>query len=162
MNIPELKMDLEVIKLMIKSYEERGGGYSQKVALQNVLSTCQLLCDVSDKMEPKKDWIEEFDKKFIGELQYQAGDCDIGFIDAGEEGIEKVKEFIQNKIDLARSEDILWISKKMMGLEEIIENNGKFMHGVANDPQGKEVTNYYRVNPEKVADAIRQEMGGGE
>jgi len=45
-----------------------------------------------------KDWEKEFDKQFVGELRYEAGDAEIGLIDAGEEGIEKIKEFIRKLI----------------------------------------------------------------
>ena len=107
MNIPELKSDLEVIKLMIKHYEERGGGYSQKTALQNVLSACQLLCDTSDKMLPKK------------EGSTDRGDYTGNSDDDYENGVSNGEIWGYN---LAREEDILWLTKKLMGLENFIKD----------------------------------------
>ena len=133
MNIPELKMDLEVIKLMIKQYEERGGGYSQKVALQNTLSACQLLCDVSDKMLPKKYTDEEL-QNILTEL----GATEL-----------HLAEHKNNIID----EMVLWLTKKMMGIEEIIERYDFYAENALDKTDKKS---------SKLANAIRQEMEVGE
>ena len=74
-----------------------GEEYIKKnTAFQTLLSACQLLCDTSDKMLPKMERNTP-----IAENVYNNGE---------------VKGY--NK---AREEDILWLTKKMMGIEEVIE-----------------------------------------
>ena len=41
-------------------------------------------------------------------------------------------------------------------LIELIESNGKFMHGIYKDIKGKETENHYDIVPEKLALAISQ------
>ena len=90
-DIPELKKAMEVLK------EEDWniiGSFPQKVkdSLQDILSACQLLCDTSDEMLPKKE-------KSMGDYEEASN---MGY-------------------NLAREEDILWITKKMMGIGEFLK-----------------------------------------
>ena len=97
MNIPELKKAMEEMKEYMKFALSSVHFDKEKDALQAILSVCQLLCDVSDKMVPKKDEPKEWNR--IGFSEMLA--CNEGY-------------------NLARSEDILWLTKKMMGIEEVI------------------------------------------
>ena len=130
MNIPELKKSMEDVK------ELEGRGTDEvihlwdryKKSLETLLSACQLLCDVSDSMLPKKD---------IPSLQNLLDDYNSGY-------------------NLARSEDILWLTKKMMGLPDkdkirclISEYTG---FDSVKDRLTEEIYNL-------TTNAIRQEMG---
>jgi len=57
-----------------------------------------------ERILPKNDgrWINEFDKKFVGEVRYEAGDCDICLIDPEEKGIDEIKDFINSQISHMR------------------------------------------------------------
>ena len=125
MNIPELKEAMEVVttllQLQIETEQWRGKPVN---ALNTLLSTCQLLCDASDKMLPKKDE----PKPTIDELQ--------AILDKGEGGKIYIKpdgsitggtpedvyaEGFREGSNQRREEDILWFTKKLMGIEEVIE-----------------------------------------
>lgn len=103
MNISELKEAMDICKDIIpRTAEDKTQAefirFKVKVdALQTLLSVCQLLCDTSDKMEPKK--------TLLNKMPY------LGYND-------EVTGY-----NLARSEDILWLTKKMMGLEDKIAKN---------------------------------------
>ncbi len=129
MNIPELKKAMEVILLkyprLLIDNDDRG--IIKEIRI--LYSACQLLCDVSDKMEPKKG-------------QYYPDKCQ----PYGEE-LGKILGY-----NIARSEDILWLTKKMMGLEEVIIKKAPSLRGT------------YSGIVKEIADAIRQsfEQGGGK
>ena len=96
MNIPELRKSMERVNKIKCEMTGLGEEYIKKnTAFQTLLSACQLLCDTSDKMLPKMERNTP-----IAENVYNNGE---------------VKGY--NK---AREEDILWLSKKLMGIEEII------------------------------------------
>ena len=92
MNIPELKKSINIAK---KVLEDDTNGLSEQLenALQTLLSACQFLCDTSDKMLPKK------------ECDTYEDDQDRSF---------------SNGYYTAREQDILWVTKKLMGLEDFI------------------------------------------
>ena len=137
MNIPELKEKIAELKPILEDHAigRHRFIYSEEArALQTLLSTCQLLCDVSDKMLPKK-VVPEIDRDFTG----NADDSWDNGNDVGE----------ADGYNLARSEDILWLTKKMMGIEEVIEN---IIHS-------KEKFTGIGLT-DQLINAIRQEMGG--
>jgi hypothetical protein len=131
MNIPELKKSMEDVK------ELEGRGTDEvihlwdryKKSLETLLSACQLLCDVSDSMLPKKD---------IPSLQNLLDDYNSGY-------------------NLARSEDIQFFAKKMMGLEGAIEEIFDRLQWRLRDTQTGDW-----IDAKDLVNAIRQEMGGGE
>ena len=97
MNIPELKEAME----MAKEFRIKNGGIAatgKYDALHTLLSACQLLCDTSDKLPPKKEVVEKH--------LYDMGKDD-GY-------------------NLAREEDILYLTKKLMGIKEVVcpDNRG--------------------------------------
>ena len=92
MNIPELKKAMDLVAFFTANDAEYP---VLRDDLKKVLDACQLLCDTSDKMLPKMERNTP-----IAENVYNNGE---------------VKGY--NK---AREEDILWLSKKLMGIEEII------------------------------------------
>jgi len=139
MNIPELKKAMEMVKGVLED-DQSGCGCSYKSdagkAINTLLSSCQLLCDVSDKMEPKKEhskWEDEYEK---------------GCIEGSNE---------------RRSEDILWIAKKMMGLEDKITKNllpfadGEWRKDFPDNWKWDEDT--LKRLSKMIANAIRKEMG---
>ncbi len=63
MNIPELKKAMEILEAFIK-YKGTDIEVGVSESLDTLISACQLLCDVSDKMEPKKEDIEKIIEKF--------------------------------------------------------------------------------------------------
>ncbi len=101
MNIPELKKSVEYWNYKL-SREHRDVTISIEMEEQliPILSACQLLCDVSDKMEPKKDIAVNYTHPIAKQRQ----------------------EDFDNGYNLAREEDILWLSKKMMGIENMLKN----------------------------------------
>ena len=128
MNIPELKEAMEVVttllQLQIETEQWRGKPVN---ALNTLLSTCQLLCDASDKMLPKKDE----PKPTIDELQ--------AILDKGEGGKIYIKpdgsitggtpedvyaEGFREGSNQRREEDILWLTKKLMGLGKVLTDRG--------------------------------------
>ena len=108
MNIPELKKSKELINEKFSSYFlELCKIYPPskivefKQALDKILSACQLLCDTSDKLPPKKEHVAILSDKdliFTGKLT---------------EG-RTVKDWIKYGSNQRREEDILWISKMVM------------------------------------------------
>ena len=92
MNIPELKKAMDLVAFFTANDAEYP---VLRDDLKKVLDACQLLCDTSDKMLPKMERNTP-----IAENVYNNGE---------------VKGYNQ-----AREEDILWLSKKLMGIEEII------------------------------------------
>ncbi len=132
MNIPELKKAHEETEeyLAYMSKEELIHPDMIK-SLQTLLSACQLLCDVSDKMLPKRDKPDFKNDDSIT----------LGFKDG---------------YNFARSEDILWLTKKMMGLEGVIKTElDKYGLVIVAINGGEEATGDF------IANAIRQEMGVG-
>ena len=128
MNIPELKKAMEVLK------EEDWniiGSFPQKVkdSLQDILSTCQLLCDVSDKMRKKKEYPSYYDSTLQMEMT-------------------ATRDVAIDGYNLARSEDILWVNKKLMGIEEIIMQDNPYTGYSAKSGYAK-----------KIATAIIQSFG---
>ncbi len=114
----------------------------QKEHRKTLRDACQLLIDTSDKMEPKKAFFKrDFVKIVGGQKMYEEA---------------KLKEEAYN---LARSEDILWLTKKMMGLESVIIlaiQNARTKGEFAKSPS------LYFIGQKEVdliANAIRQEMG---
>ena len=115
--MPELKKKVEVINKLIegKCYSkladeklaEACGEEPKQIKLpkkllediKTLLSACQLLCDTSDKMLPKiKDEdMPEHEQKHLFDLY-------------------------KNGSNQRREEDILWLSKKMMGIEKALAN----------------------------------------
>ncbi len=114
MNIPELKLAIKQVEGEVEHYRH------MKPALELILSACQLLCDVSDKMLPKK----EKKHKLLCNLDGGNGvrcnkeTCE-GCKDASDWGYEY--EQGDEDYNLARSEDILWLTKKMMGMDNMME-----------------------------------------
>ncbi len=142
MNIPELKLAMKQIKGEIEHCKDIG---HMKPALKALLSACQSVCDVSDKMFPKREHIALL-KREGDELK----EC------------RTVKDWENDGYNLVRSDDILFFTKKMMGLERVIilaiqdaRTKGEF----AKSPS------LYFIGEKEVdiiADAIRQEMGVGK
>lgn len=113
---------------------------------KTLLSVCQSVCDTSDKMEPKKE-LTDFSNKDDYLDRFSEVVKGLGI----EKNIaNKLANFICYEINIAmvekynqrREEDILWATKKMMGLEGII---APYMVHTSDDIQG-------------LADAIRQEI----
>ena len=134
MNIPELKEAMERTLTEGEKYllDLRSDD------MQTLLSACQLLCDTSDKMLPKKEVVEKH--------LYDMGKDD-GY-------------------NLAREEDILWLTKKMMGLPEILKEASTFTYKRKNY-EGEEKICFLPTEEIRkvVANAIIQSFGqekGGE
>ena len=112
-----------------------GEEYIKKnTAFQTLLSACQLLCDTSDKMLPKMERNTP-----IAENVYNNGE---------------VKGYNQ-----AREEDILWLTKKLMGIEEVIKKEEITFYPRRQEKDGK---TYYTVSNDgakKLANAIIQSFG---
>ena len=109
MNIPELKNEMLIIKDLIPNIQ--GLQAYQINAISVLLSACQLLCDTSDKMLPKK-------------IKDYAG-CMPEFIRGG--GDQWMWEELRKEgYNLAREEDILFFTKKLMGISEVVcpDNRG--------------------------------------
>lgn len=143
MNIPELKKSMSSLRELESSHLlklEHPNCEHYEQALDIVLSACQLLCEASDNLLPKKEIV-------VSEYKGKP-------VVMSEERQQEFKEDLSSMIgyNLARSEDILWISKKMMGLEEVIE---EFRNKLP-----LKLIGYYEVKD--LASDIRQEMGGGE
>ena len=164
MNITELKLAINEMNDYMRFALSPEHFKRERDALNTLLSTCQLLCDVSDKMLPKKD-------KYKAKTDIMVG-CP--YCERAMENCQCYKVY-----NLARSEDILWLTKKMMGIDDIIADlkrvkifieyakyeledglatiGSQFPHKEDADKEIKKL--------EKVVDllnAIRQEMGGGE
>ena len=139
MNIPELKEAMEYLKPFgTESEALKVPQEPFNIALQTLLSTCQLLCNTSDKMLPKKEVVEKH--------LYDMGKDD-GY-------------------NLAREEDILWLTKKMMGLPEILKEASTFTYKRKNY-EGEEKICFLPTEEIRkvVANAIIQSFGqekGGE
>ena len=111
MNIPELRKAITVLKdLYHLEWEVSGKSYGEhysdefKEAIENILSACQLLCDVSDNLPPKKGILSASEFNNLTATEYsQKTDQRIGY-------------------NLAREENILWLTKKMMGIEKILKD----------------------------------------
>ena len=133
MNIPELKKCIQYF--MENGYPASAEEYElSSDRLQTLLSACQFLCDVSDKMLPKKEHIALLSNKdllFTGKLTEH----------------RTVKDWIKYGYNQAREEDILWITKKMMGLPEVV------------CPDNREDTCLDHRNCEGIANAIIQSFG---
>ncbi len=146
MNIPELKKAMERVKLVESGCYPNHKDTAEAIKL--VLSACQLLCEVSDKMLPKEEHSK--DCLYIIEPRY-----------FGNPAKEKYCNCGAYYTNLARSEDILWLTKKMMGIKDIIKEElsklkSKIEKGEFEDKLFKE----FRDNDiENIANAIRQEMG---
>ena len=112
-DIPELENAMESVKRMLswKTYWENQDEYTN--ALKALLSACQLLCDVSDKMGDMNDLA-----KAELELEHDSPELNL-----------------MKGYNSARVEDILWLTKKLMGIEEVLWNYlkdteiGKKMNG---------------------------------
>ncbi len=175
-----MKKELEWLKsLKLRSDISLGeDGYKY---LDNVISTCQLLCDVSDKMEPKKE--VSFKNDFENYLMDIHG---TGYIGTDDNMPDAFEDWLQNlDIDTlieygngygrkeqlsARSEDILWATKKMMGitpeklhkwyLEATDKLDPASFNREAQKPY-KKLTEEQKFIDKYIADAIRQEILGG-
>ena len=147
MNIPELKNIKEAIERTGLLFPK---GIYGRDALNVLISLAQLVCDVSDKMLPKKEGIEFKGATVKCRLPE---DCRFPNCDCGEPEITKGIFFnsYSKGYNLARSEDILWLTKKMMGLEDIVS-----------DIVFKNCQLTYADAGKKIANAIRQKMGGEE
>ena len=116
MNIPELKEAMEMVKGVLED-DQSGCGCSYKSdagkAINTLLSSCQLLCDVSEKMLPAKIEICKGEHKERTGKWVTNGICN-------DCGLPVNNNPAYDYYNTARSEDILWLTKKMMGLEEVI------------------------------------------
>ena len=101
MNILELKKAIAFEIEYLNNYKKKEDADGIHINfLETLLSACQLLCDVLDKMEPKKDIAVNYTHPIAKQRQ----------------------EDFDNGYNLAREEDILWLSKKMMGIENMLKN----------------------------------------
>ena len=91
MNISELKKSMDLVAFFTAN--DKVISEYLRDDLKKVLDTCQLLCDTSDNLPPK---MEE------GSHLIPKNDFNWGY-------------------NTARKEDILWVNKKLMGVEGIIE-----------------------------------------
>ena len=104
MNILELKKAIAFEIEYLNNYKKKEDADGIHINfLETLLSACQLLCDTSDKMLPKM-LIDTY-VEFGCEPLYDAYAKEKGY-------------------NLAREEDILWITKKMMGIESLIKEIG--------------------------------------
>ena len=127
-DIPELKKSMEWGNKWQENMKPNKDDYQIKDAynnLQTLLSACQLLCDVSDSLPPKK----EITKKSYDKCTFNSG------------------------YNLAREEILLWLTKKLMGVEWIIEQNEKSLYDSMINHDGWQ--NFKKV----VASAIIQSFG---
>ena len=95
-------MDIKTaIKIGENVLADDTNGLSEQLenALKTLLSTCQLLCDTSDEMLPKKETSLNWDLAVMGVAEQE--------FEKGEVG----------GYNLAREEDILWLTKKMMEID---------------------------------------------
>ena len=91
MNISELKKSMDLVAFFTAN--DKVISEYLRDDLKKVLDTCQLLCDTSDNLPPK---MEE------GSHLIPKNDFNWGY-------------------NTARKEDILWVNKKLMGVEALID-----------------------------------------
>jgi hypothetical protein len=159
-NIDELKKAMEIILLkypnLITDTNDNRGIIKE---IRVLYSACQLLCDVSDKMEPKKEILDIHIEAPLKDCRYWQIILD-GLVIALCPSKETALIYFEllHKANLARSEDILFFAKKMMGIEAIV--NAWIVKLL--DSKTEYVIDIDFKDLKLLANAIRQEMGGGE
>ena len=105
MNIPELKKAMGIRKTdLIRRKHLRECMCVHCFSDKTLLSACQLLCDTSDKLPPKKEKWDTSERFVNGKDMW------------GEDYAVEDKRHC-NCYNSAREEDILWFTKKLMGLD---------------------------------------------